>query len=85
MNPPLIRPRNNRSSVALQALLSRVPGASETVAVEDISIDGCRIRGYFRVGEQVSLKLPKIGRFTARVRWARGGKAGLKFDRGAAA
>jgi hypothetical protein len=82
MNAPQTRPRHNRSSVELKAELSRVVGASETVEVQDISIDGCCVRGYFRVGESVTLRLPKIGGFSARVCWARGGRAGLKFHRG---
>jgi hypothetical protein len=49
--------------------------------LEDLSIDGACVRGYFRPGETVSIRLPRIGSFEAAVCWAQGGKAGLKFAR----
>lgn len=73
--------RSNRSSVTIDARLTRACGNSEQVIVEDISIDGCAIRGWFKPDEHVTLTLPRLGTFNASVRWARGGRAGLKFER----
>lgn len=78
---PHRRPRPNRSSVTIDARLTRACGNSEQVIVENLSIDGCAIRGWFKPEEQVILTLPRIGTFDASVRWARGGRAGLRFAR----
>ena len=73
--------RPTRSTVSFEADLTRACGNNEQVTVEDLSIDGCAVRGWFLAGEQVVLKLPRLGTFAASVRWARGGRAGLRFDR----
>lgn len=75
------RLRPNRTSVTIDARLTRACGNSEQVIVEDLSIDGCAIRGWFKPEERVTLTLPRLGTFEAIVRWARGGKAGLRFER----
>jgi hypothetical protein len=76
--------RPHRSHVRIDARLTRACGNSEVVAVEDLSIDGCSVRGWFQAGEKVTLALPRIGSFAADVRWASRGRAGLRFDRGVA-
>lgn len=77
--------RATRNPVAMDALLTRQGGRPQTVQVEDFSIDGCCVRGYFTVGERVELRLPRVGGFAADVRWARRGFAGLRFERAARA
>jgi hypothetical protein len=83
MNAPHRRLRATRNRVILSAMLTRHGGGMQDVALEDLSIDGCCVRGYFNVGERVELCLPRMGCFVADVRWARRGFAGLRFDRGA--
>jgi hypothetical protein len=73
--------RSNRSRVSMDAILTLANGGMREVVVEDLSIDGACVCGYFRPGETVSIRLPRIGSFEAAVCWARGGKAGLKFAR----
>jgi len=73
--------RQTRSNVRMDARLTRANGGTQDVQVEDIALDGCRVRGYFLVGEQVSIELPRIGAFRATVCWAGKGHAGLNFQR----
>ncbi|NJC06849.1 hypothetical protein GGQ97_002642 [Sphingomonas kaistensis] len=47
---------------------------------ENVSEQGCCIIGDFKIGECFVVTLPKIGTFGAQVRWAIGGRAGLRFD-----
>lgn len=49
--------------------------------ISDLSLDGCRVAGYFRQDEALTLTIPGIGRFDARVKWARFGNAGVQFVR----
>lgn len=82
MNATLHRQRTNRSAVAMEAELVRACGNKEAIAVEDLSIDGCSVRGWFIEGDRVTIRLPRIGQFAASVRWAARGRAGLRFERG---
>lgn len=81
MDRPDLKQRATRNHVAMQALLTRQGGGTQAVEVEDFSIDGCCVRGYFAVGEMVELRLPRVGMFKADVRWAHRGRAGLRFER----
>jgi hypothetical protein len=65
----------------MESTLTLASGGSQNVLVEDLSIDGACVRGYLRVGEIVSLHLPRIGTLQAAVCWARGGRAGIRFAR----
>lgn len=73
--------RAHRSSVVIDAMLTRACGNSEQVTVEDLSINGCAVRGWLRRDDQVILTVPRLGTFAATVRWARNGRAGLQFER----
>ena len=71
--------RPARNPVSLTALVTRGSGGSQDVPVDDLSLDGCRVSGHFRIGDTVKLKLPRIGELDAQVRWATPGRAGLRF------
>jgi hypothetical protein len=75
--------RASRHPVELAGMLTRENGKAEDVLLSDLSLDGCRVRGFFLVGDLVKLKLPKIGELDAQVRWAVLGQAGLRFLRSA--
>ena len=88
------RERGLRHSVRLDASVVRGDGAEVAAIVTDLSLDGCCLIGPFRIGERVTVKIPKVGSLAAEIRWAFMGRAGARFlsetrrkldDRGAAA
>lgn len=75
--------RPNRNAVDIDAVLTRANGGTQGVSVDDLSLDGCRVSGNYRIGDEVKLKLPRIGELRAQVRWSLLGRAGLRFIRSA--
>jgi hypothetical protein len=73
--------RAHRNAVEIAAVLTRQNGRTQDIVIDNLSVDGCRIHGYFLVGDLLKLKLPKIGELEAQVRWAIFGRAGLRFIR----
>lgn len=71
--------RGLRHSVRLDAAVIRGDGTEVTAIVTDLSLDGCCLIGPFRIGEQVTVKIPKVGSLAAEVRWAFMGRAGARF------
>jgi hypothetical protein len=76
--------RPDRTVVALKAVLTRLEGGTQDVAIENMSRDGCCVSGGFLIGEVVGLKVPGFGEFEAQIRWAMLGRAGLRFNRSVA-
>lgn len=78
-------PQKNQRAPRHQTVLSASVRRPEEPPIEtvlsDLSLDGCKIIGYFGVGESLIVNIPKIGQFDAGVNWARGGTAGLRFVR----
>lgn len=74
-----LRERGLRHSVRLDASVTRGNGAETTAIVTDLSLDGCCLIGRFQIGEQVTVKIPKVGSLAAEVRWAFMGRAGARF------
>lgn len=72
--------RGLRHSVRLDASVRRGNGADVAVVVTDLSLDGCCLIGQFQIGEQVTVKIPKVGSLTGEVRWAFMGRAGVRFE-----
>lgn len=54
-------------------------GSTTRTIVSDLSLDGCRVVGWFRIGDAVRLKIPRIGEVRGQVRWAMNGQAGVRF------
>jgi hypothetical protein len=73
--------RRQRHRVQLEAELIHTDGSTSRTIVSDLSLDGCRVVGWFRIGETVHLKIPRIGDVRGQVRWAMNGRAGLRFIR----
>ncbi len=58
-------------------------GAEEEIAVLDLDPGGCRVRGITAAltkADIVNLWLGPVGPVAARIRWAKRGSAGLKFE-----
>ncbi len=71
--------RRQRHRVQLEADLIQADGATSQTIVSDLSLDGCRIAGWFRIGDDVRLRIPRIGEVRGKVRWAMNGRAGVRF------
>lgn len=74
--------RRLRHAVKLEATVTMGDGACHPAQVANLSLDGCCISGVYSIGSLVDLKIRPLGIFRAQVRWAIGGKAGLRFTRG---
>jgi hypothetical protein len=78
--------RKDRNPVAVHAMVLRSDGEQVSVKLTNISSEGCCLESdeNFRIGEHVSIALPRMGDVRAQVRWALPGAAGTKFtDTGA--
>jgi hypothetical protein len=75
--------RRHRHDVELPADVHYPDGHTSKAKVSNLSLDGCRLTGWFRIGDYLELTIPKIGRVRGQVRWAVGGHAGVRFERSA--
>jgi hypothetical protein len=71
--------RRQRHKVQLEAELIQGDGSTSMTIVSDLSLEGCRVAGWFRIGDTVRLRIPRIGEVRGQVRWAMGGRAGVRF------
>jgi hypothetical protein len=73
--------RKDRHPVELDAVVRRDDGSRVPVKLTNFSEDGCRIESDhdFRIGEQLQIAIPDMGKVKAQVRWALPGSAGAKF------
>jgi hypothetical protein len=71
--------RRHRHDVEITAEVHYPDGHSREVLVSNLSLDGCCVHGWFRIGDMLELTMPKIGRVRGQVRWALAGKAGIRF------
>ncbi|WP_458390249.1 PilZ domain-containing protein [Sphingomonas sp. F9_3S_D5_B_2] len=67
--------------VSVDAIVLREDGARVTVKLTNVSDQGCCLNGdeTFRIGEHVSIALPRMGSVRAQIRWALPGTAGGQF------
>lgn len=67
--------------VDVDAVVHRADGSQSPAVVTNISNEGCRLDGsdQFRIGELLTIAIPRVGRVKAQVRWALPGSAGAKF------
>ena len=72
--------RERRHAVELDATVDR-DGAEQDSRVSDLSLDGCSLSGFFRIGEHLKVRIDGVGEFEAQIRWAFAGKAGARFLR----
>jgi hypothetical protein len=73
--------RKDRDAVAIDAVVHRLDGTRSPVRLSNLSDQGCRIETeeHFRIGEKLSIAIPRRGKVKAQVRWALPGSAGAKF------
>jgi PilZ domain len=73
--------RKDRNGIDVDAIVLRQDGAQVNVKLTNVSAEGCCLQSdeTFRIGEQVSIALPRVGDVRARVRWALPGAAGTQF------
>ena len=74
--------RRERRAVSLRAFAVREDGTNLEVLLLDLSYEGCGVESPvpLKLGESLRLAVLKRGVIQARVRWCRGGRAGLVFD-----
>lgn len=78
---PALPDRRARHPVCLDARLTRADGTTSANVVSDLSLDGCCVTGVYRIGEAVTLHVPRIGTLTGQVRWSIGNRSGVRFTR----
>lgn len=71
--------RRLRHACELTADVHYPDGHSSNTTVSNLSLEGCRLTGWFRIGDHLELTIPRIGRVRGQVRWAVGGEAGIRF------
>ncbi len=73
--------RKDRDDVAIDAVVHRGDGSKKSVALSNLSPEGCRIDsdGDFRIGERLQIAIPSMGQLNAQIRWALPGSAGARF------
>lgn len=73
--------RKDRNHTDVDALVLRDDGNRVAVKLTNVSDEGCRLETdeLFRIGELVSIALPRMGNVRAQVRWALPGSAGTQF------
>lgn len=72
-----------RDIVSLDATCRIGEGETFAVAVLDLDPRGCRVRGFTAAAtksDPIQFTLGSVGPVLARLRWAKRGSAGLKFD-----
>jgi hypothetical protein len=67
--------------VEIDAVIHRLDGTKSPVRLSNFSDQGCQIDADndFRIGERLSIAIPRMGQVKAQVRWALPGSAGAKF------
>ena len=73
--------RNHRVDVNHQGVLVDSDGVETKVTVTDISSEGCRLQtdGSPMIGEEVRLRVGRMGDYPGQIRWALGHEAGMVF------
>lgn len=71
--------RRLRHAVKLGAEIVREDGSTKPTSVSDLSLDGCKVAGWFRIGDELTIRAERIGTMRGQVRWATSGLAGIRF------
>ena len=74
-----VRARRFRHEVELDAEVHYPDGHTSKARLTNLSLEGCRLAGWFRIGDRLEFTIPNIGRVRGQVRWAVGGHAGIRF------
>ena len=73
--------RQVRHPTQMVARVLQPDGSELEAKVVDFSLEGCCLAMPARVGDFVTVVLPRIGRMRGQVRWIAGGRAGILFVR----
>lgn len=74
--------RDDRRDIDIPAVVIRDDGTSLPVRVRNMSYEGCQLDAgtIMRIGERVTLALPRMGEIKTQIRWATSdGMAGARF------
>ena len=73
--------RKDRHAAIVDAVVHRSDGTRSPARLTNFSDEGCRIEADtpFRIGERLSIALPRMGQVKAQVRWSLADSAGAKF------
>lgn len=73
--------RKDRDGTDVKAVVLRDGGERVHVKIVNVSAEGCCLQSdeLFRIGEHVSIALPRMGDVRARIRWSLPGSAGTQF------
>ena len=73
--------RKSRHVVDVEAVVYRSDGTKSAARISNFSDEGCRIEAEadFRIGERLSIAIPRMGYVKVQVRWCLSGAAGAKF------
>jgi hypothetical protein len=74
-----IRKRAPRREKKVKGFARRSDSQVEPAFFENVSDSGCCILGDYKIGEWMVVSIPTLGTMQAQVRWAIGGRAGLKL------
>ena len=73
----------NRDFVSLEGRCSVGEATAEPIAVLDLDVRGCRVKGITAAvtkADMLQVWLGELGPITGRLRWAKRGSAGIAFD-----
>lgn len=76
--------RSERLPLTVDAKVRVVSGFSESATLDDISAEGCSLTvraGFLQAGHTVLLGMKGLESLLGRVRWVKGPKAGVLFER----
>lgn len=75
--------RESRSAKWLDVIIRRSDGQDFPAVMTNVSNGGCRLRSgeTLRAGEAIHIEVPRMGGFSALVRWSNGSDAGAIFGR----
>jgi hypothetical protein len=73
--------RKDRHAAIVDAVVHRSDGTRSPARLTNFSDEGCRIEAdtQFRIGERLSIAIPRMGQVKAQVRWSLADSAGAKF------
>ena len=73
--------RECRGPTSLAAFVSSATIAEHQGLITNVSTRGCKIEAphRFKVGDLVVIRIPRLGRISALIRWVQAGRAGAEY------
>ena len=73
--------RQRRHAVDLDAKVVESCGSATHTKIVDLSLDGCKLAGEFRIGDRIEVTMQRVGMLIAIVRWSLQNHSGARFVR----